>query len=341
MKIFKIFLSISFAFQSVYAESLAATLKDTQFLKQEGKLFSDFWKPIRSSVRGVSAAKVDQFISRNKQFQIPEISWTKLHKTESVDSGFRVILKHSRGALSIELIQDNHVAARVNGVALTHQDLKSFDAIMNKLILEVYSKENKFVGQNENLNPWSYIAWLFMGSISEAAETCQNLQEKICWDSLEGKSITEASQAFRGLARDKHVSPDEIKSYLESVSRKKNQCTSSCGKLEWQYQVLLAVSADRQKPRPVQRSGEPAPALKETAEKEMVNSFWDDNDSWLKPTLIVGGVFLATWGLCRAGIVNIFGCGDKSSDGSNTILTSTLPTATTPTAEVYTGIGTK
>lgn len=146
--------------------------------------------------------------------------------------------------------------------------------------------------------------------------------------------------------REKSISLSDIQSYLSQGEANRADCVkknNSCVRLEWQYSILKSVSDDMAKNRPGSRSGggpQPSVPKIETEEKSAVSEFWDDNSSWLKPTLIISGIVLTTWGLCSNGVIDIFGCAkDKSS--SSTTLSSALPEESTPTSPIYTGTATK
>lgn len=325
-------------------ESLLATLKNSTLMKFSEKPLADLWKTLKPVVGGRYKDSLDQYLAKNKNVQIPELSVTNLYRSQSVESGFRLLIKHPKQIMNIEFINDDHIAAIVNGVPFTHEDMKSFDSIMNKLINQFYASKKKQVSQ---ANQGSLFVWsLFLfSSNANAAESCRNLMGKLCWDQVESESNGDAVSTVKRLMHEKNISPAEIKNYIAQVEGLKKQCLQnegSCARLEWQHSVLKSVSNETAKGRPQGPGGKQSPAPKEEPkESSAVADFWEDNSSWLKPTLIISGVVLATWGLCRSNVINIFGCAPDDKASTTSTLSSALPVDSTPTEAIYTGTATK
>jgi hypothetical protein len=350
----KIILAISlvFCFQNVSADSqdsngLLVTLKNSSLMKFSQKPLADLWKNIKPVVQGKYKDNVDQYLAKNKNLEIPELSVTNLNKSQSVSSGFRLLIKHPKQTMNIEFISDDNIAAMVNGIPFTHDDLSSFDKIMNKLINEFYAKKGKKVGQANQGALYMWSLFLFGNESLARGDDCITVTGKLCWDLLEGKANSDAVMIVKRLMREKKISLSDIQSYLSQVDASRTECrqkNNSCERLEWQYSVLKSVSDDLAKNRPGNIGGSgpqlSAPKL-ETEEKSAVSEFWDDNSSWLKPTLIISGIVLATWGLCSKGVIDLFGCAKDKSSSSSTTLSSALPDESTPTSAIYTGTATK
>lgn len=351
MRTIKLFIVFLLVLQSVHAESLvslATTLNNSHLLKIDHKPFIKFWSEIRPGIKGTHGPKVDAYLKQNKKLEVPDISWTKLHKSESSDAGFRLILNHSEKTFSIDLIDNPKIAAIVNGVIFSHEDLKSYDVIMNKLILAFYSKNAKKKTALNSATEWDLLIALLLGSKSfAAATTCTDQHGKICWDDLIGKTVQDASQSIKQLLKDRTLSPQELQSYLDQATQARAHCSSNCEQIDRRIEVMTAVRADRPQKRPPSAptpSSASSPAVETMNSKEttLLSQFWEDNDSWLKPALIITGSLLATWGLCKTNVINIFSCGKKDNDNaSSALLATSLPTESAPTSAVYTGTGTK